>query len=479
MGCMDAQILTKSDFLDYRHCAKALWLRKRKPDAVAWPAPGLFDQLLMQDGYKVEAVVKEMVADWADVDAFNFQTVFQSPDGLYARADMVRTVGATEIDLFEIKASTSLKNSGGHDHVDDAAFQTLVAERTGFKVRTASIIHVTKDYVRNGPVDASEFLSIVDVTSEVRRHVDEIGTDADAALNLLQQTEIDEDGCTCLFHGSRNNHCASFNYFNPGVPELSAYLLPRISKKKLKVFIDEGRLALANIDEDELSATQSPVLRAAKTGAPAINRAGISAFLDSFQWPLHFYDYETFASAIPVADGIKPQQPIPVQFSHHLLHEDGRMEHFEFLSDAPGQQDALISALEESFEPAGSVVSWNKPFEMGCNRRMAEFLPVRAAFLEQVNERTVDLMDVFKKDYVDIRFEGSTSIKKVLPVLCPHLSYNDDAVHDGAGAMAAWLGYVESSDADERQRLADELLAYCKLDTLAMVDIYQALRAIL
>ena len=122
---MDMITLTKSDFLDYRHCAKSLWLRKRKPDAVSWPAPGLFDQLLMQDGYKVEAVVKEMVADWPHADACQFQADFKSPDGLYARADMVRSLAGGAVDLFEIKASTSLKSSGGQDHVDDAAFRPL------------------------------------------------------------------------------------------------------------------------------------------------------------------------------------------------------------------------------------------------------------------------------------------------------------------------------------------------------------------
>ena len=172
-----------------------MWLRKRKPGAVAWPAPSLFDQLLMQDGYKVEAIVKKLVADWTNAEALGFQSEFQSPDGLYARVDMVRTIGENKIDLFEIKASTSLKDSGGHDHIDDAAFQTLVAERAGYHVGTVSIIHVNKEYVRRGRVVPSAFLTIVDVTAEVKARLDRIAADADAALGLLQNVEIDEEGC--------------------------------------------------------------------------------------------------------------------------------------------------------------------------------------------------------------------------------------------------------------------------------------------
>ena len=473
---MDVLSLTKSDFLDYRSCAKSLWLRKRKPDAVAWPAPGLFDQLLMQDGYKVEAVVKEMVADWPDADACQFQADFKSPDGLYARADMVRSLPDGAVDLFEIKASTSLKSSGGQDHVDDAAFQTLAAERSGIEVRTAHVIHVNKDYVRAGIVVPDELLTIVDVTSDVRERIGGIASEADEALALLRQAKIDEAGCSCLRVG-KNSHCASFDYYNPDVPEVSVYLLPRMYGNRLATFVEEGRLALADVGEDELSVSQRPVWRAADSGEPVVDRDAIGAFLEDLQWPLHFFDYETFASAIPISDGIRPQQPNPVQFSHHLLHEDGRMEHYEFLSDAPGQQRDLVSALEASFEDVGSVVTWKKSFEMGCNKRMADYLPDKVGFLENVNERTVDLMDPFKADYVDIRFGGSTSIKKVLPVLCPHLAYDEDAVHDGGGAMAAWLEYIETPDDAERERLRRELLAYCKLDSLAMVEIYKALKA--
>lgn len=475
---MDIVTLTKSDFLNYRHCAKSLWLRKRKPDAVRWPAPGLFDRLLMQDGYKVEAKVKEMVAAWPDADAYQFQADFKSSDGLYARADMVRSLAGGAVDLFEIKASTSLKSSGGQDHVDDAAFQTLVAERSGTEVRSAHVIHVNKDYVRAGNVVPKDLLTIVDVTGDVRERIVDIAAEADEALALLRQAEIDEAGCSCLRIG-KNNHCASFDYYNPDVPEMSVYVLPRMYGNRLATFVEEGRLALTDVGEDELSASQRPVLHAAITGEPVIDRNAIGAFLDGLKWPLHFYDYETFASAIPISDGIKPQQPNPVQFSHHLLHEDGRMEHYEFLSDAPGQQAELVSALQASFAESGSVVTWNKPFEMGCNRRMADYLPDKAGFLENVNDRTVDLMDPFKTDYVDIRFGGSTSIKKVLPVLCPHLAYDEDAVHDGGGAMAAWLEYIETTDGAERERLRQELLAYCKLDSLAMVEIYKALKAAL
>lgn len=111
--------------------------------------------------------------------------------------------------------------------------------------------------------------------------------------------------------------------------------------------------------------------------------------------------------------------------------------------------------------------------------RLAELVPSAAAFLEDLNARTVDLMDPFKADYVHPGFGGSNSIKKVLPVLCPQLQYDQNAVHDGAGAMEAWMAMVSTADEQERSRLQQELKDYCRLDSLAMVEIYNALKALL
>ena len=76
---------------------------------------------------------------------------------------------------------------------------------------------------------------------------------------------------------------------------------------------------------------------------------------------------------------------------------------------------------------------------------------------------------------VDARFDGSTSIKKVLPVLCPELDYSDLDVQDGSSAMAEWERMIRagSGEADE---IAHALLRYCERDTRALVEIHGFLR---
>ena len=96
--------------------------------------------------------------------------------------------------------------------------------------------------------------------------------------------------------------------------------------------------------------------------------------------------------------------------------------------------------------------------------------------MEYINNQMFDLENIFKEDYIDWRFKGSSSIKKVLPVLVPDMSYDDLEVGEGTEAMDIWERLVlkkefEGNENEVRQNLLD----YCEQDTLAMVKIYNVL----
>lgn len=105
---------------------------------------------------------------------------------------------------------------------------------------------------------------------------------------------------------------------------------------------------------------------------------------------------------------------------------------------------------------------------------MGQIHPEFAGFCENMNGRMYDLMEIFKKQwYADPKFKGSYSIKKVLPVLVPELSYKDLEINEGASAMSRWKEIVcgELSN-EEVEHVRECLLRYCELDTRAMVEIY-------
>ena len=127
--------------------------------------------------------------------------------------------------------------------------------------------------------------------------------------------------------------------------------------------------------------------------------------------------------------------------------------------------------------PSGSIVTWNKQFEIGINKKLAAREPHAAAFLEGLNARVVDLMEVFSSQaYVHPGFKGRTSIKYILPVLVPDLSYKILEVQEGGTASQTWNAIVTGDLApDEAASKRAALLTYCALDTRAMWEICRVL----
>jgi hypothetical protein len=68
------------------------------------------------------------------------------------------------------------------------------------------------------------------------------------------------------------------------------------------------------------------------------------------------------------------------------------------------------------------------------------------------------------------------SIKVVLPILCPELSYHSLEISDGMSASNAFLELYYANDKEHIVKVRDELLKYCHLDTLAMVKIWKVLK---
>jgi hypothetical protein len=290
--------------------------------------------------------------------------------------------------------------------------------------------------------------------------------------------------CDCIYK-SRANHCPAFAYCHPDVPEYSVHDICRIgaSKKKLREIIDNDWRSITDIPlEFELSKTQESHVHATITGDITIKTEKIRAELGKIEYPIYFLDYETYPSAVPIFDGCYPFQQVPFQYSLHILREpDGKLEHSEFLQKTDtNPMRALAEQLRTDTGDIGSVIVWNKKFEMKCNDDLAEAVPHLADFFASVNQRVYDLMEIFSQQlYIHKDFKGSSSIKAVLPVIVPELSYDDLNIQNGGMACNGWKQMVfEIQDQTEKDKRAQDLLDYCELDTLAMVRIWEEISKI-
>ncbi len=342
--------------------------------------------------------------------------------------------------LYEVKATNSLDEQV---HLSDLAFQCVLLKKMGIPVRRAHIIHLNSEYVRSGALDLNNLFEIEDVTEEVQGILAKTEAEMQTALDYASQEEEPSGHCDCIYRG-RSRHCSTFKHSNPDVPEYGVHDISRIgsSKSKLAGLVDRGVFRLEDLPADlELTEIQQNQLDAYLGNRVLIRKQEIARELRKLVFPVYFLDYETCPAAIPRFDGFSPYQQIPFQYSLHVLERaDGEPRHEEFLSTTPGDPSAaLCASLQRHIGATGSVVVWNKKFECGINVQLGGRIPAAKPFLDSINSRVYDLMDIFSKQlYVHKGFKGGTSIKDVLPVLVPELSYADLAIKEGGTASQSW-----------------------------------------
>lgn len=487
--------LSKSDFLKYQICPSYLWLWKYKKDVVPVDSQEDITRRLEQ-GNEVERYARELFPDAVLVKASGIEaqketeqlikdgakTLFQataiSKDGLLAMADIITLNPDNDTwTLIEVKSTNSIKK----EHLYDVTFQKVAFEESGYNIGITKIIHLNKDYIRMQTVIPTDFLIETDVTDKVNELYSTIKDQAFDALDLLKLS-YEPKTCSCRLK-SHSHHCPTFHYLNPDIPEYSVFNISRLNGKKLNSLIDDEIYHVHDVPDDmKLSDTQRNQVRVTKSGKAEINAEAIKEMLSELEFPLYFLDYETVSTAVPLYSGCKPYQQIPFQYSLHIIRKPaGELEHYEYLSKDSQvlPAESLLESLEKLIDDNGSIVVWNKSFEMGRNREMANTYPKYHNFIDSVNERVFDLMDIFKKQHmIHPDFKGSSSIKAILPVLVPGLSYKSIDIQNGQVASVRWYDAVTGAVNDSgAKKIFDDLLKYCKLDTLAMVEIYRELLA--
>jgi hypothetical protein len=126
----------------------------------------------------------------------------------------------------------------------------------------------------------------------------------------------------------------------------------------------------------------------------------------------------------------------------------------------------------------GSVLAYSSGFESGRLGELAAWLPQYRNQIENIQNRLWDPLPVIRAHAYHLAFRGSYSLKSVLPALVADMSYDGMEVAEGNEAGLAWEKMVRAEPgSDERRKLRENLLAYCKQDTLAMVRLLEVLRA--
>jgi len=228
-------------------------------------------------------------------------------------------------------------------------------------------------------------------------------------------------------------------------------------------FIEQGKIKLSELTEEDikvkadgrpgLSRTERQWLQIEKSqqveSEAYFDLDGMQAEMNSWIFPLHFIDFETTSVALPFTKGRRPYEGIAFQFSHHIVHQDGTVEHAgQYLNSQRGVFPSFdfIRALKSQLEnDSGTIFRYADHENSYLNmiyrqlqetepdivdqEQLLEFIRSITHSSSSMNEKwvgerdMVDMLKLVKRYYYDPQTKGSNSIKQVLPAILNRSSY--------------------------------------------------------
>ncbi len=486
--------LSKSRIMSGLQCPKRLYLQVNPPEEIQEAEESVYDactEFRFLEGHRTGEAARGLYPDGVLVqhdtelhraitetgrylqDRQNnpiFEATF-THDKVLVRADLLFPA-RNGVRIVEVKASTKVKDQ----YPQDCAIQAWVIENAGWPVDMVELAHINNRFVYHGNGDYQGLFTHADITTEVRKFMPVVPEWIDMCRKVLSGECPDiEPGDQC----STPYDCPYQEYCNRDKEETEypLYFLP-YGKARAEKLADMGIDDLRDIPEDFcLSEKQRRVVESSMSGE-AYQSDELADILRSLEYPRYYLDFETMQFAVPVWKGTSPYKQIPFQWSCHVEHEDGTIEHHEFLDvsgDDPrrGFVESLLNALGDH----GPIIVYS-PFEKSRLNELTSVFPQYEQGINAVIERLFDLLPVMRDHFYHPDMGGSWSIKRILPVLAPDLDYGSlGSVQDGSAAQLAFSHLLfQNSPEEDRRRIIKDMLRYCQMDTEAMVRIVRYFR---
>ncbi len=481
--------LSKSQFIRGLQCHKSLFLHKYHPDLKdeiseeleakfqSGKDVGIYAQKLFPNGVEIpfdDVTLSDQLQRTMKKIENRAETLYEaafSYDNVFAKVDILHK-GKEGWEIYEVKNSTKIKDV----YLNDVAVQHYILKGAGLLISKAFLVHINNQYVRQGEIEVDKLFTIQDLTDTV---VEKQGYVEDEIKKMRETLRSEQPDIGIGGHCSDPYDCDFWGHCWRHIPEDSIFNLMGNGPNKFDLY-RQGIVHLKDVPKDILPRNQRIQLEGALEKKNITNKDAIKEFLDTLWYPLCFFDFETtYMVPIPMFDGTRPYQQVPFQYSlHHLENESAELKHYEYL--APANTDPrkeLIEKLLDEIPENACVLAYKKSFETTILNYLKGWFPEYSDQIENIINNLRDSAIPFqRKDIYRWEMEGSHSLKDVLPVIVPELSYEEMEISDGAMASNAWLSTWELDDPEEIQKTRNALLEYCKLDTLGMVEILKKLR---
>ena len=413
-------------------------------------------------------------------------------DGVFIKCDFLKKSQLWTYDLIEVKSKNMIRKTTKaqpllDDLVADISIQAWVLQKVLWDQFSwqCFLAHTNKVYQKQWVIDPQALIVFEKVTNEY--------LDNETIVIQLKQMQdmlgLPQERFNDQYPYNGTDY---LTYFWTVPPKDSLWSISRLWSKKKSTLYHAWIHKLAQFTSKEIDLIKnskweetrsSRFVELWKQWMTVVDKKWLSEMLWSLQYPLYFYDYETISNPVPLFDGTSPWQQVVVQYSLHVVYEDGSISHHEaIINPWERSNKRLLESMIQDMNQIGewTRIVWYAWFENKRNEERSLLFPEYEEELIRINNQTFDLMSIFEEQiYFDRRFEWSCSIKNVLPVLTD-ISYEDLEVSNGGQAMQELtILYEWWYQWNDYEQMRKHLLEYCKMDTWAMVRIWQELRKLL
>ncbi len=359
-------------------------------------------------------------------------------------------------------------------------FQKKILESLGMEVHSSKVIRIqtSYEYLTGEEIETDKYLFVEDVTERLVRENERFEEEWSRFQSFLTNMEFpvfSESHTSCNSPKTCYLKDTCFSRLENGdVFELREGY--EIAKKHYL----EGKIDLGSLPEEDLSPIQRIQRNAHLHGTAHYDLPQLTRYFERTTEKVAFLDFESVNPLLPMFTPSRPFQHIPFLFSLHIW--DSRKDELEYHTyiHPPEKGDPRAFILEELAKrlPVDiTIFSFNDFFEKLIIEEATQVYPNFKDWWENIRPNFIDLALPFKKFWVyHPEQKGKASLKEILPTMSD-VSHGNLSIKEGQDANYQYLRLLKKQVTEEEKfRVLEDLVNYCKMDTYGLFLIYRKLK---
>ncbi|MEO0481559.1 MAG: DUF2779 domain-containing protein [Planctomycetota bacterium] len=496
-GADDGPVIDKPLFEAGLQCSKRLYLEYHEPDSV--PSLSAHREELSEVGLRLVELASQIFPGGMDLGEEDFDEALRKTEaflkqgrpgvvfhaafaaaGVEVRADIVLVTTPGKLDLFEVKAGSTVKPR----HLADLAMQVHAIEGTGQSVQSCAIVHLDPSYVHDGSKNypVQKLFKNVDVTARVQAQREKV-------FGRLQayRSAISDEGSLDLPTGTwckRPLPCHFLERCRAEGPDHPLVDLPQLNPDQESRLHEEGIESIDQIDATRagFTPTQRRAIRAISESSLGVEEF-VPRELSSLDRPVAFVHVGWHLEVLPRFPGTRPWHKIPYGWSVHWLKPDGSIQVRSYASrGAEDPRDECLESLSDQLAGAETVIVYSFAFEDRMRAMLEDDVPSKPKVRALTQLPTAALEQLLMQGVYHPEFASNFDLWNVHEHLTEDLGANleeeipgfDDSTdlefRSESEAASAYRRMLKSrTRAATRKKLGDQLEAWCRHSSAALM----------